>query len=109
MLIAYKLAVDLARSLRPAIDAVTRHDKALADQMRRATTSIVLNIAEGERRVGRDQTHLYRIAAGSASEVRAALDVASVWGYVDDEPIAHARELLDRELGLLWGLTRKRR
>ena len=47
------------------------------------------------------------MAHGSAGEIRGALDVADAWGWQIDS--AHARALLDRELGLLWGLTRRGR
>jgi hypothetical protein len=38
---------------------------------------------------------------------RGALDLADAWGWQVDS--AQARVLLDRELGLLWGLTRRSR
>jgi hypothetical protein len=45
------------------------------------------------------------MAHGSAGEIRGALDVADAWGWKVDS--AQARTILDRELGLLWGLTRR--
>jgi len=109
MLVAYEVAGSLIRSLRSPVELVARHDSSLADQLRRAASSILLNVAEGHRRIGRDRLHLFRVAAGSAAEVRAALDIASAWGYVGDETLALPRELVDRELALLWGLTRRAR
>jgi hypothetical protein len=47
------------------------------------------------------------MAHGSAGEIRGALDLADAWGWQVDS--AQARVLLDRELGLLWGLTRRSR
>ena len=47
------------------------------------------------------------MAHGSAGEIRGALDVADAWGWpIDSE---QARAILDRELGLLYGLTRRSR
>jgi hypothetical protein len=46
------------------------------------------------------------MAHGSAGEIRGALDLADAWGWQVES--VHARALLDRELGLLWGLTRRR-
>ena len=37
---------------------------------------------EGSQRTGRDRFHLYRVAAGSAAEVRTALALATTWGYI---------------------------
>ena len=77
------------------------------DQMHRAATSVALNLAEGARhRTGNRGKH-FDIAHGSAYEVKAALDVAQRWGWIDDA-IA-ARTILDRLLRLLWGLTHARR
>ena len=50
-----------------------------------------------------------RIAAGSAAEVAAALEVAVAWRYVDGDAVSASLALVDRELGLLYGLTHRRR
>jgi hypothetical protein len=47
------------------------------------------------------------MAHGSAGEIPAALDVAEAWGWQIES--TQARALLDRELALLWGLTRRSR
>ena len=109
MFIAREVASQIIRLLADVIDAVAKHDGSLADQLRRAGTSLVLNLAEGNRRIGRDKLHFFRIAAGSAAEADAALDVAVGFRYVDELEVAEARALIDRELGLLWGLTRRRK
>ena len=79
---------------------------ALADQLRRAASSVALNIAEGNRRVGQDRFHFFRIAAGSAAEVRAALEVGRAWGSIGASPAAGAE--LYRVLAMLWRLTHRR-
>ena len=48
----------------------------------------------------------FRIAAGSAAEVRAALEVALAWGCIDAAPEAEAE--LDRVLAMVWRLTHRR-
>jgi len=47
------------------------------------------------------------MAHGSAGEILGALDLADAWGWPVES--AQARALLDRELALLWGLTRRSR
>ena len=69
-------------------------------------SSIAANVGEGSRRVGKDRLHFFRIAAGSAEEARAHLRVALAWGYLRDEQVEAALRLIDRQLRLLWGLTR---
>ena len=104
MLVAYTVALDLIRALRPVVVELRKYSADAADQIERAASSIVLNIAEGDRRSGRDPRRFFAIAHGSAGEVRGALDLAEAWGWIVAS--SSTRALLDREIGLLWGLTR---
>jgi four helix bundle protein len=104
MLVAYTVALELIRTLRTIVEQLKQYDANIADQVTRAGTSITLNIGEGSRRTGKDRKRFYRTAQGSAGEILAALDTAEAWGWSVET--AHARKLLDRELGLLWGLCR---
>jgi four helix bundle protein len=107
MLVAYDVALDLVRALRPVVAQLKKHSCDAADQVERAASSIVLNLAEGGRRHGRDPRRFFDMAHGSAGEIRGALDLADAWGWQVESK--QARTLLDRELGLLWGLTRRDR
>jgi len=107
MLVAYDVALDLVRALRPVVAQLRTYSPEAADQVERAASSIVLNLDEGGRRHGRDPRRFWDMAHGSAGEIRGALDLADAWGWQVDS--ARARVLLDRELGLLWGLTRRSR
>ncbi|MBI4911137.1 MAG: four helix bundle protein [Acidobacteria bacterium] len=100
---AYEVALGLMVGLRPLHDALRLHDRDLADQLRRAGSSVVLNLGEGAGRRGRDRMQFYRIAQGSARELRAALDVARAWGEIPPAP--EVEGLLDRLLAMLWRLT----
>ena len=102
----YDAALAMVAALRPVLAQLAKGDRALTDQIRRATSSVALNIAEGNRRTGQDRLQFFRIAAGSAAEVRAALEVASAWGRIEASPRAEAE--LDRVLAMLWRLTHGR-
>ena len=104
--VVYNVALDLVRTLRPIVASLRSHSADLADQLERAATSLVLNLAEGNRRAGKDRRRFFAIAQGSASEVGAALDVADAWGWAVEA--SAARALLDRERALLWGLVNPR-
>ena len=107
MFAAQQVATQLIHSLSVPIRRIEANDGDLAKQLRRAAASVLFNIVEGNRRLKRDRQHLFRIAAGSAAEVGAALEVARAWGYISETNAVEALALVDRELGLLWGLTKR--
>ena len=105
--VAYTVALDLVRALVPIVEQLRSRSSDLAVQLETAASSIVLNVGEGARRSGKDPRRFFTMAHGSASEVRAVLDLAGAWGWTIND--RDARKLLDRELGLLWGLTHERK
>src|ERR1044071_1711745 len=107
MLVAYDVALDLVRALRPVVAQLRKYSAEAADQVERAASSIVLNLAEGGRRNGRDPRRFWDMAHGSAGEIRGALDLADAWGWEVES--AEARALLDRELGLRGAPPRRYR
>jgi four helix bundle protein len=69
----------------------------LADQLRRATLSIPLNIAEAAgRTTGPDAARHYAIARGSAMECAAILDAMRVLELTGEEEHAAVMDLLGR-------------
>jgi four helix bundle protein len=69
-------------------------DYAFRDQIQRAATSVIYNIAEGfERRTKKDFAHFLDLAKGSAGEVRSMLYLGEDRGYI----IAKAAEPLRAE------------
>lgn len=92
-------------ALRPLLDPIGRRDPDLCRQIRRAASSVAMCLDEGSQRTGRDRFHLYRVAAGSAAEVRTALVLATTWGYIGQPQAASAHALLDRIVAILWRLT----
>ena len=92
----------LLSNLRPFIERIDRRDRDLGRQLRRAATSIVLNLAEGTGQHGGHGRERYRSALGSALEVRACLDAGRALGYVPGmPPTVH-----DRPDEIVWTLYR---
>jgi four helix bundle protein len=78
--------LELVRLVRPIAEAIGRHDRYLAAQLRRALSSAVLNTAEGSDQRGARRASHYAIALGSAREAEVALRTAVAWGYVATVP-----------------------
>ncbi len=102
---AYDVSLKLAASLRPHLMTLRAADAALTTQLARAMASVPLNLSEGSKRAGKDRRHLFRVADGSAAEVRACLDVAVALGYLGEDGLVESRELIDRVLAMCWRLT----
>ena len=107
MLVAYDVALELVRELRPLVEKIRKHDNNLAKQLVDAANSTVQNLAEGARHHGGNKRARFDIAHGEANEVRGSLDLALAWGYIADDTAARAK--LNRLLALCWGLTSRAR
>ena len=103
---AYNVTLDLIRELRTIVPVVEQQDRDLADQLRRAANSVFLNLCEGRKRLKGDQVRFFGYASGSACEVRAALDLAVTWGWLE-QPVV-ALQLADRLVAMLWRLSHPR-
>jgi four helix bundle protein len=103
MLIAYQVAIEVIRELRPLVEQIRKHDNNLAKQLVDAMNSTAQNLAEAEVHRGGNKRAKLEIAHGEANEVKSSLDIALAWGYIADD--SAARPKLRRLLALCWGLT----
>lgn len=100
-------AYQLIEALQPLVLRIKARDRALADQLTRAASSVALNIAESNYSDPGNRRARLHTAAGSASETRAALRVAVGWRYIPASDAAAAQALLDRVIRILWKLTHR--
>ena len=100
MLDIYKVILELVRSLRPVLESMERRDADLARQMRRALTSVPLNVSEGAYSRGKNRLARYHTAAGLMREVWSCVETAAALGYVEElDPVLVDR--IDHVLGVL--------
>ena len=77
----------------------------LGDQVRRASVSIVANIAEGGGRTSsKEKIHFIEIAFGSMTEVFCELQLACDLGYIPQKSFEDLRPLFQETAKLLSGL-----
>ena len=106
MLRIYDVVIENIGEMRPVMEQVARHDADLARQMRRAFSSVALNLAEGAGVGGGSRKVRYETALGSMQEVMACVDLARAMGYVGAiEP--GAVERMRRVVGTLVKLARR--
>jgi len=105
---AWKKARELTRRVYDitAKGAFAR-DYALRDQLRRASVSVMSNVAEGHGRGGRKEfLQFLSMAQGSTNEVCSHLYVALDQGYIDDSEFRLLTELAQEIARLIGGLVR---
>src|SRR5262245_30334008 len=91
-----QVALDGVARLRPLLEGLRRHDRSLEDQIRRASSSVVLNLAEAARCEGGNRRMRLETADGSLSEARVALKLATAWGYIEVSETEAVDAQLDR-------------
>ncbi len=103
----YGLAVDFVARANDLAQVLPRGRGYLADQLQRAASSIVLNIAEGAGKLSPDdKAAFYARARGSATESAAVLDLCARLNLLPAARCEEHKVLLDRVVGMLTKLIR---
>jgi len=101
---------------RPLVEAVQRKDRDLASwffnhssasQLRRAISSIALNLSEGFGAGAGNARLRFETALGSLNEAKTAIRVAIAWGYFSEQSAATVLESLRVLGGRVVGLVRR--
>ena len=106
----WHVALELATVCQSLIGQLPKGHAAFADQLRRAATSVCLNIAEGAGRWSdRDKASRFTIARGEVGEVAAALEVGMALKILPTSASRKALELAGRIGAMLTRLIQRRR
>jgi len=102
----YRQSLAFITWLEPLIQKLPK-TIAVRDQLDRASTSIVLNLAEGNGKFTRpDRCRFFDISRGSALECAAALDVLVAKGLSDLMVVTPGKERLHGIVSMLVGLIK---
>jgi len=106
---AWEHARALAILSKPLIERLPATERSgLGDQWRRASSSVVLNIAEGASRRGAKEFRKHLdIARSSLDEVEAIIDLAVGLEYLSREDVAKVGAVRDECARTVFGLIRK--
>ena len=102
----YQQAIEMNRQLALVVPRIERGDRDLVRQMKRAASSVALNLAEGIGSRGGNRELRFQTAFGSAREVQACMDVAMAWGYIGE---CEAKGTVDCVVAMLCNLVKARR
>jgi four helix bundle protein len=104
---AYQDAIAFCAWVRELLNLISAK-AAAKDQLDRASTSIPLNIAEGNGKFsGKDRARFFEMARGSALECAACLDVLLARKLATEEQVVRGKERLTRIVQMLVGLLRR--
>jgi four helix bundle protein len=104
---AYTQSIAFVAWLSPILDGLSKAGD-VKDQLDRASTSIPLNIAEGNAKYSlKERGRYFEIASGSALECAAGLDVLVAKKKLTVAEIEPGKELLSRIVRLCIGLLKK--
>jgi four helix bundle protein len=106
---AWQYARSLAVLSKAAIERLPESERdGLADQWRRASYSVVLNIAEGaSRRGSKEFRRFLDIARASLHEIEAIVDLTLALGYFRPEELAKLQATREECAKTVYGLLRK--
>ena len=103
----YQCALRFAALAFQVLERMPRGHAELSDQLRRATLSIPLNIAEGAGKpTDKDRSRFHAIARGSAMECGAILDLLLLQALVEPQTVHQAKSLLVRLVAMLSKMCR---
>ena len=100
----YSVVLEVVRGVRPVIEEMERKDPDLARQMRRAVSSVALNVSEGAYSRGKNRGARYHNAMGSMRETLACIEVGEALGYLE-RPDAALLDSIGRIMATLTKLT----
>ena len=103
----YRVSLDFLVFAHQILKRLPRGHRHLSDQLTRASTSIVLNLAEGSGKHSKaDKRRYYLSARGSATESAAMLDVLARLSLLDEAGHTTGKELLVRVVSMLIKMAR---
>ena len=104
---AYRCALEFAALAFRIIESLPRGHSQLADQLKRATISVPLNIAEGSGKTSeRERARYHSIARGSAMECAAIVDLLRLQLLVEPDVADSAKALSVRLVSMLSKMCR---
>ncbi len=104
----YQASMDFALLVEELIVGFFQGRSHLADQLHRASTSVLFNVAEGAGEYAENEKiRFYRMARRSATECSAILELSVRLKIIDNSNYLKCRELLMRIIAMLTKMTRQ--
>jgi len=103
----YGLLLDAARIVPSILNRLPRGNAYIEDQLKRALSSAILNLSEGNgRRSIKDRNRFFDISLASISETSSAIDIISAYGYISSTLEEEIKSPLTRAYAMIIRLRK---
>ena len=103
----YGLLLDAARIVPSILNRLPRGNAYIEDQLKRALSSAILNLSEGNgRRSIKERNRFFDISLASISETSSAIDIISAYGYISSRVEMNIKTLLTRAYAMIIKLRK---
>jgi len=103
----YGLLLSVAKRMPELIGSLPRGNYYLEDQLKRALSSTLLNLAEGNgRKSQKDRNRFFDIFLGSIAEVASIIDILSAYGYISAKYQEELKTLLRRAYAMIINMKK---
>lgn len=103
----YCLLLETARVVPAILSSLPRGNSYIEDQLKRALSSAILNLAEGNGRTSiRERNRFFDISLASISETSAAIDIIAAYGYITPKDEMDIKGLLERSYAMIYKLKK---
>ena len=103
----YGLLLDAARIVPSILNRLPRGNAYIEDQLKRALSSAILNLSEGNgRRSIKERNRFFDISLASISETSSAIDIISAYGYISASVEMNVKNLLTRAYSMVIKLRK---
>ena len=103
----YRVALIMVRGVYALAKKVQQHDPDLARQMRRSSSSVVLNMSEGWHSRAGNRIARFDNAMGSARETVSNLELCVAVGLLSQAEVDPELDRLDHCVATLWNLNHR--
>jgi len=103
---SYEYTLEIAKKLPNMLNCFPQGSAYLADQLKRALSSVLLNQAEANgRRSLKERRRFFDIAIGSATETSAIFDIVYAYGYINEILYSDIKDKLEQIVKILYKLS----
>jgi four helix bundle protein len=104
----YRCSLEFIELVLPLLKQIPKGNREISEQLKRASISLLLNIAEGAgRSAPDDKKRFYTTARGSALECAALFDLLLRWQFVSQETVNTCKNKLHQIASMLSKLIIK--